>query len=67
MANLVQRKMGDALGYRCTMLTRKDKYLILAGNDGIIRSTGHKSAPSAAAAAAAAETGRKNKSTQKNN
>uniref|UniRef100_A0ACD6A2Z8 Uncharacterized protein n=1 Tax=Avena sativa TaxID=4498 RepID=A0ACD6A2Z8_AVESA len=34
MANLVQRKMGDALGYSCAMLTRKDKYRMLAGNDG---------------------------------
>ncbi|XP_066338761.1 probable glycerol-3-phosphate acyltransferase 3 [Miscanthus floridulus] len=57
MANFVQRKMGDALGYGCTMLTRKDKYLMLAGNDGIVRSTDDKSAPSVAAGA---ETGRKN-------
>ncbi|KAK1647724.1 hypothetical protein QYE76_065529 [Lolium multiflorum] len=34
MANVVQKKMGDALGYSCTMLSRKDKYRMLAGNDG---------------------------------
>jgi glycerol-3-phosphate acyltransferase len=34
MANLVQKKMGDALGYSCTMLSRKDKYRMLTGNDG---------------------------------
>ncbi|KAL5204125.1 hypothetical protein ABZP36_008996 [Zizania latifolia] len=46
MANLVQRKMGDALGYGCTMLTRKDKYLMLAGNDGIVKTEDNKhSAP----------------------
>jgi glycerol-3-phosphate acyltransferase len=51
VANRVQKKMGDALGYGCTMLTRKDKYLVLAGNDGIVNN--NKSAvPSSSAPAA---------------
>ncbi|GJM97140.1 hypothetical protein PR202_ga14045 [Eleusine coracana subsp. coracana] len=36
VANEVQRRIGEALGYTCTGLTRKDKYLILAGNEGIV-------------------------------
>uniref|UniRef100_A0A0E0FDA2 Phospholipid/glycerol acyltransferase domain-containing protein n=1 Tax=Oryza meridionalis TaxID=40149 RepID=A0A0E0FDA2_9ORYZ len=37
LANAVQRRVAEALGYESTMLTRKDKYLMLAGNDGVVR------------------------------
>ncbi|XP_040384763.1 probable glycerol-3-phosphate acyltransferase 3 [Oryza brachyantha] len=49
MANLVQRKMGDALGYGCTMLTRKDKYLMLAGNDGVVKTEDQNKHPAVSA------------------
>ncbi|KAJ8748698.1 hypothetical protein K2173_008143 [Erythroxylum novogranatense] len=35
VANHVQSEIGKALGFQCTNLTRRDKYLILAGNEGI--------------------------------
>ncbi|MCL7039647.1 hypothetical protein MKW94_003261 [Papaver nudicaule] len=35
IANHVQKMIGQALGFECTNLTRREKYRILAGNDGV--------------------------------
>ncbi|OWM80037.1 hypothetical protein CDL15_Pgr010015 [Punica granatum] len=39
VANEVQQHIGSALGFECTGLTRRDKYMILAGNEGIVNGT----------------------------
>uniref|UniRef100_A0A0D9XMF2 Phospholipid/glycerol acyltransferase domain-containing protein n=1 Tax=Leersia perrieri TaxID=77586 RepID=A0A0D9XMF2_9ORYZ len=36
VANRVQRVIADELGYEATALTRKAKYLLLAGNEGVV-------------------------------
>ncbi|KAK9285032.1 hypothetical protein L1049_024215 [Liquidambar formosana] len=42
VANHVQKLLADVLGFECTTLTRRDKYMMLAGTEGLVKDKGKK-------------------------